>query len=87
MLAVAAVAAAFPVLLETLAYPTGDNWGTAPSLARLIFALLIAMIVAFLAVRYALEYRPLRLALTPHATRVRRVRRRALEVFHLGTEA
>ena len=87
MLAVAAVAAAFPLLLETLAYPDGNGWGATPSPARLIFTLLITMIVVFLAVRYALEYRPLRLALTPRATRARRVRRRALEVFHLGTES
>jgi putative membrane protein len=86
MLLVIAVAAIAPALLETLAYPGADGWGAAPSPGRLLFTLLVAVIVAFLAVRYALEYRPLRMVLTPRATRARRVRRRALELFRVGAE-
>jgi putative membrane protein len=39
------------------------------------------LIAAFLVVRLALIYMPLRMALTPHSTKVRRVRRRATELF------
>ena len=41
---------------------------------------------AFLVVRLALAYQPLRLALTPGATKSRRVHRRAVELFRTGCE-
>lgn len=85
-LVVIGIAALEPILLETLAYPGADGWELAPSPARLLFTLMIAVIVAFLAVRYALEYIPLRMALTPRATKARRVRRRAVECFRVGAE-
>lgn len=40
----------------------------------------------FLIVRYALAYRPLRMALTPGATKSRRVRRRAISLFRASAE-
>lgn len=49
----------------------------------------IAMFVAavkFLGVRLILAWRPLRLALTPRATKARRVRRRAIQLFRAGIE-
>lgn len=85
MLLVAAVAALFPALLYWLADPAGDGWAT-PRPAQLLFTLMIAQAVAFLAARYALEYTPLRLALTPRTTKARRVRRRAVELFRVGAE-
>ncbi|MEA3044910.1 MAG: putative rane protein [Sphingomonadales bacterium] len=41
---------------------------------------------AFLVVRLILAYQPLRLALTPGATKTRRVHRRAVELFRTGCE-
>ncbi|MEJ7925404.1 hypothetical protein WG908_01385 [Sphingobium sp. AN641] len=43
--------------------------------------LLGLLIVKFLAVRYALAWRPLRMALTPRSTKRRRARRRAILLF------
>jgi putative membrane protein len=48
-----------------------------------LFAKLAA---AFLIVRLVLAYQPLRLALTPGATKTRRVHRRAVELFRTGCE-
>ena len=42
--------------------------------------------VLFLIVRYALAWRPLRMALTPKATKSRRVRRRAIALFRASAE-
>ena len=56
---------------------------TRPLVMLILFGKLIA---AFLVVRLALNYRPLRLALTPGGTKSRRVRRRALELFRSGCE-
>jgi putative membrane protein len=56
---------------------------TRPVVMLVLFAKLIA---AFLIVRLALNYRPLRLALTPGGTKSRRVRRRAVELFRSGCE-
>ena len=41
---------------------------------------------AFLIVRYALAWMPLRMALTPGRTKSRRVHRRAIELFRTGCE-
>lgn len=81
LLAVTAVAAAWPGLLA----PLDRGWAEA-DLARELFAVLIAQAAAFLIVRFTLGWMPLRLALTPAATKARRVRRRALRYFKVGTE-
>ncbi len=44
------------------------------------------MVLVFLLVRFALAWMPLRMALTPSATRTRRVRRRAIETFKAAAE-
>lgn len=85
MLVVAALSAIWPPLLEAIAYPGADGWGEANP-ARLLFTLAVLETIAFLAVRYALEWSPLRLALTPRATKARRVRRRAVAYFKVGAE-
>jgi putative membrane protein len=85
MLVVAALAAIWPPLLEAIAYPGAGGWGNAEP-ARLLFTLAVLEVIAFLAARYALEWSPLRLALTPKSTKARRVRRRAVEYFKVGAE-
>ncbi len=62
-----------------------SGWGERemPALYVLIFFL---MVTVFLIVRYTLAIMPLRLVLTPKATRRRRVRRRAIDLFKVGTE-
>ena len=78
MLLVTALAAIRPNWL-----PFGaTDWDGRPQL----FGLLVAQTIAFLLVRLLLAWRPLRLALTPRATKARRVRRQAVRAFRLGTE-
>jgi putative membrane protein len=58
------------------------GWGAETGWRLLMLLVLGKMIFLFLVVRYALAWMPLRMALTPKATKHRRVRRRAVEVFH-----
>lgn len=74
---------AYPLALISLLY---SGWGEAET-RDLMLLVFVAMTVKFLAVRFILAWMPLRLALTPKATRRRRVRRRAIELFKVGTEA
>ena len=62
------------------------GWNAAPTRVDLMVFLFALMVLVFLIVRYALAYRPLRLALTPGATKSRRVHRRAVELFRVGCE-
>jgi putative membrane protein len=78
MLVVIGVATLHPALLAA-----DGGWGSgAPALGTL----LIAQAAAFLIVRFALAWTPLRLLLTPRATKARRVRRRAVLSFRLAAE-
>lgn len=63
-----------------------NGWDAAPDPRMLLFAVLLVETIVFLAVRYALAWTPLRIALTPKATRLRRVRRRAVQYFKVGAE-
>ncbi len=85
MLLVPILFAAFPAWPDALLNLVTSGWGERemPALYVLIFFL---MALVFLIVRYTLAIMPLRLALTPKATRRRRVRRRAIELFKVGTE-
>ena len=47
---------------------------------------MILAVLKFTVVLLILRYRPLRLLLTPSATKERRVRRRAISIFKAGTE-
>ncbi|HEY1606821.1 MAG TPA: hypothetical protein VGF77_14610 [Allosphingosinicella sp.] len=58
------------------------GWGAEGGWRLLMLIVLGKMILLFLVVRYALAWMPLRMAVTPKGTKHRRVRRRALEVFH-----
>ena len=62
------------------------GWNAVPTRVELMLYLFAAMTAVFLIVRYILAYRPLRLALTPGATKSRRVHRRAVELFRVGCE-
>ncbi len=83
--AVLAVTAAGAIRPDWLT-PFDNGWEHEAGVAATLFTLLIAQTIAFLAVRLLLAWRPLRLALTPAATKARRVRRRALDAFRVGTE-
>jgi putative membrane protein len=78
-LAVPAVAALWPASLTP-----GNGWGE--SRATALALLLVTQAAIFLVARLLLAWMPLRLALTPRATRRRRVRRRALLYFRLAAE-
>jgi putative membrane protein len=62
------------------------GWNASLSFRLLMLALVVAMAVVFLAVRFAFAWMPLRMAMTPASTKTRRVRRRAVELFRAGTE-
>lgn len=66
-------------------FAPGDGWGGGDR-GREFLWLLLAQAAAFLVARVVLAWRPLRLELTPAATRSRRVRRRALQYFRLAAE-
>ena len=86
MLLVVAVAAAAPGWWDARLAWFAYGWSGEPDLGRALFALMVVEAVVFLLVRFALAWRPLRLALTPRATRARRVRRRAVLCFKVGAE-
>ena len=85
MLLVPVLFAAFPAWPDAILHLITSGWGERemPALYVLIFFL---MALVFLIVRYTLAIMPVRLALTPKATRRRRVRRRAIDLFKVGTE-
>ena len=85
MLLVPILFAAIPLWPDAILARVTSGWGerTMPELYILLCSL---MTLVFLIVRYTLAIMPLRLALTPKATRRRRVRRRAIMLFKVGTE-
>jgi putative membrane protein len=62
------------------------GWNAEPSRTQLALWLFVKLAAAFLIVRYALAWMPLRMALTPRRTKQRRVHRRAVEVFRTSCE-
>ena len=86
MIAVLAWAAAWPSALRWWWDTLLGGWGTEPSLRQLLTFLMILAVFKFTAALLILKYRPLRLALTPGATKTRRVRRRAVTVFKAAAE-
>ena len=63
-----------------------DGWTHEYSREALLGLLLMLLAAVFLLGRGILAWTPLRLALTPRATKARRVRRRAISFFAVGTE-
>ena len=80
-----AVVAAIPGRLILLLDIVAGGWDTWTP-GELIAILLVVLAVKFLIARWIFGIRPIRLALTPHGTKARRVRRRALLLFRLATE-
>jgi putative membrane protein len=62
------------------------GWHAEPTLGELLTFLMILAVLKFTAVLLILKWMPLRLALTPAATKHRRVRRRAVAVFKAAAE-
>jgi putative membrane protein len=85
LIAVLAFAAAFPQCLTWWHDRLLGGWGT-PSLGALLFFLMVLAVLKFTVVLLVLRWMPLRLALTPGATKTRRVRRRAIGLFKAAAE-
>lgn len=64
---------------------TSDGWA-APDERLVLLGVMILQVVAFLIARYALVRMDWRLALTPKATKRRRVRARAIDLFKVAAE-
>ena len=62
------------------------GWNESLTRGALMAALFVLLALAFLIVRYALAWIPLRMALTPGATKTRRVHRRAIQLFRASAE-
>ena len=86
LIAVLAWAAAWPSGLQYWWDVLVGGWHSEPSLRQLLTFLMILAVAKFTAVLLILKYMPLRLWLTPGATKTRRVRRRALTVFKAAAE-
>jgi putative membrane protein len=86
LIGVLAWGAACPSCLEWWFDAVMGGWRPEPSLRELLTFLMILAVVKFTAVLLILKYMPLRLALTPGGTKLRRVRRRAISIFKAGAE-
>lgn len=86
MVAVLAWAAACPACLQWVHDAIFVTWGQEPSQRELLTLLMFLAVLKFVVVLIILKYMPLRLALTPDATKTRRVRRRAISIFKAGAE-
>jgi putative membrane protein len=86
MLLVPALIAALPQALVDRTLALFAGWNETVTRGALMAALFAALALAFLLVRYLLALPRLRMALTPGATKTRRVRRRAVELFRAAAE-
>lgn len=86
LFAVLAWAALFPSCLEWAMDLTLGGWRPESSLREVLTFVMILAVLKFTVVLLILRYMPLRLALTPGATKTRRVRRRAIAAFKAGAE-
>ena len=87
LIGVWAILAVWPGIAAWLYHLFAGDWAEPPSTSALFTVALTLGTVAFLIAYFALKWRPLRLALTPPATKARRARRRALELFRAAAEA
>ena len=85
MLLVLALLAAWPQAAAGLYESLVGGWGPVSPRALFMVALVL-LTLTFLLVRVLLAWMPLRMALTPPATKTRRVRRRALGLFRTAAE-
>jgi putative membrane protein len=86
LFAVLAFSAAFPALLDWWLDLILGGWRTEPSVREALTFVMILAVLKFTVVLLLLKYMPLRLFLTPGATKTRRVRRRAISIFKAGAE-
>lgn len=77
--------AAWPSLLDWT-WTLLKGWSVPPTKGELLTLLLGIALLKFLAVLFIMKWMPLRLALTPGATKTRRVRRRAISLFKAAAE-
>ena len=86
LIATLAIFAAVPTLLQYWFDLFLGGWRPEPTLGELLTLLLVLSVAKFTVALLLLKYMPLRLALTPGATKQRRVRRRAVTVFKAAAE-
>ena len=86
LIAVLAWAAACPTCLDWWLDLFLGGWRPEPTLREYFTFLLILAVLKFTVVLLILRYMPLRLLLTPGATKTRRVRRRAIAMFKAAAE-
>jgi putative membrane protein len=86
LIATLAIFAAFPDLLRWYFDLFLGGWRPEPSMRELLTLVLVLSVAKFTVVLLVLRYMPLRLALTPGATKSRRVRRRAIQVFKAAAQ-
>src|ERR1044072_5382071 len=86
LIAVIAWAAACPTCLDWWLDLFLGGWRPEATLREDFTFLLVLAVLKFTAVLLILRYMPLRLALTPGATKTRRVRRRAIAMFKVAAE-
>lgn len=86
MLLVLAALSVWPGIAERLYGLFYDPWSGVPHTGAWFAIALLLSAAAFLVGRYALASLPLRIALTPGATKSRRVRARALDLFRTSAE-
>lgn len=88
VLAMVAVLAFFAAMPQQLVvwHDRLTGWSAEPTTRELLTILLFFALLKFLAVLFILKWRPLRMLLTPGATKTRRVRRRAIMLFKAGAE-
>jgi putative membrane protein len=82
-----ALMAAFPAHLRAFLSTLLLDWEHELADWKLLTGLLGLLILKFLVVRYLLAIMPLRMLVTPRATKARRVRRRAILLFRTAAEA
>lgn len=82
-----AFAAAFPHHLRSFISALIVDWDHELADWKMMTGLLGLLILKWLVVRYLLAIMPLRMVMTPRATKARRVRRRAILLFRTAAEA
>jgi len=86
MLLVLALLAVFPGVVDGIHALLTGGWAEPTSGAFYFTTALVLLAITFLIARVLLAWRRLRLALTPGATKTRRVRAKALQLFRTGAE-
>lgn len=86
MLLVLALLAAFPGVAEAIHHRLVDSWAEVVPPGVLLTIALVLLALTFLLCRLAFAPVGIRMALTPGATKTRRVRAKAMQLFRTGAE-